>query len=73
MLFRSALVGMVVGAVTVIVWKNFFGETGIYEIIPGFAFAFVSIVVVSLLGKAPNANVTSRFEQAEEIYARDMK
>lgn len=73
MTLDGALVGMVVGAVTVIVWKNFFGETGIYEIIPGFAFAFVSIVVVSLLGKAPNANVTSRFEQAEEIYARDMK
>ncbi len=64
---------MIVGAVTVIVWKNFFGDTGIYEIIPGFVLALISIVVVSLLGKAPNSTVTSRFEQADEIYTREMK
>lgn len=73
MTLNGALAGMVVGAVTVILWKNFFGATGIYEIIPGFVFALISIVVVSLLGKAPNAAVTSRFEQADEIYAREMK
>lgn len=73
MTLNGALTGMIIGAVTVIVWKNFFGDTGIYEIIPGFVFAFISIVVVSLLGKAPNANVTNRFEQADEIYAREMK
>jgi sodium/proline symporter len=73
MTLNGALAGMVVGALTVILWKNFFGYTGIYEIIPGFVFALISIVVVSLLGKAPNAAVTSRFEQADEIYAREMK
>ncbi|MEC8567144.1 MAG: sodium/solute symporter, partial [Pseudomonadota bacterium] len=73
MTLNGALVGMIVGAVTVIVWKNFFGDTGIYEIIPGFVLALISIVVVSLLGKAPNSTVTSRFEQADEIYTREMK
>jgi sodium/proline symporter len=73
MTLNGALVGMVVGALTVILWKNFFGYTGIYEIIPGFVFALISIVVVSLLGKAPNAAVTSRFEQADEIYTREIK
>ena len=73
MTLNGALIGMIVGAVTVIVWKNFFGETGVYEIIPGFIFALISIVVVSLLGKTPSAAVTSRFEQADEIYTREMK
>lgn len=73
MTLNGALAGMVIGAVTVIVWKNVFASTGIYEIIPGFIFALISIVVVSLLGKAPNATVTGRFEQADEIYTREMK
>ena len=73
MTLNGALIGMIVGAVKVSVWKNFFGETGVYEIIPGFIFALISIVVVSLLGKTPSAAVTSRFEQADEIYTREMK
>jgi sodium/proline symporter len=73
MTLNGALIGMIVGAVTVIVWKNFLGETGVYEIIPGFIFALVSIVVVSLLGKTPSAAVTSRFEEADAIYTREMK
>lgn len=73
MTLNGALAGMVIGAVTVIVWKNVFASTGIYEIIPGFIFALISIVVVSLLGKAPNPTVTGRFEQADEIYTREMK
>jgi sodium/proline symporter len=72
MTLNGALVGMVVGAVTVIVWKNFLLKqvsTKLFQV----SHLHLSALVVSLLGKAPNANVTSRFEQAEEIYARDMK
>ena len=49
---NGALAGMLVGALTVIIWKQF-GWLGLYEIIPGFLFATLAIVLFSLLDKAP--------------------
>lgn len=48
---NGALAGMVVGAVTVIVWKH--TGSALYEIVPGFIAGTVAIIVVSLLGRAP--------------------
>ncbi len=51
----GAIAGLVVGAVTVMIWislgwnSSFMGGPGVYEIIPGFLAAFVAIVVVSLV------------------------
>ncbi|MBU3848520.1 MAG: sodium/proline symporter PutP [Candidatus Acinetobacter avistercoris] len=73
MTLNGAIVGMIVGAVTVIVWKNTMADTGIYEIIPGFIFSAISIIVVSLLGKPPSKNVTDNFEKAEQLYAKEMQ
>ena len=64
--------GIIVGAITVIVWKNTMAGTGLYEIIPGFILSFASIVVVSLLEKAPLQEVIQRFEQADELYKKEM-
>jgi len=64
---NGALVGMIIGAVTVIVWKQF-AWFGLYEIIPGFIFASLGIVVVSLMGKAPSTSMLSRFEKADQVY-----
>ncbi|SLM65015.1 Proline/sodium symporter PutP (TC 2.A.21.2.1) @ Propionate/sodium symporter [Dickeya aquatica] len=64
---NGALVGMLVGAATVIIWKQY-GWLKLYEIIPGFLLASLSIVVVSLLGRAPSAVVTARFQQAEHVF-----
>lgn len=64
----GALAGMIVGAVVVILWKNLFASTGIYEIIPGFIASFISIIVFSLLTPAPNQTVVSRFEEADQQY-----
>ena len=72
MTLNGAIIGMIVGAVTVIVWKNYLGHLGLYEIIPGFIFSAISIVVVSLLGKAPEADVVERFEKAEAQYQKKM-
>ncbi|MBA17551.1 MAG: sodium/proline symporter PutP [Sphingomonas sp.] len=55
----GAVSGLVVGAGVVIWWiamgwnSSFLGGEGVYEIIPGFAAAMAAIVIVSLLGKAP--------------------
>ncbi|REC95894.1 sodium/proline symporter PutP [Kushneria indalinina] len=49
----GAIAGMVVGAVTVMIWialgwnAAFLGGDGIYEIIPGFIASFIAIVLVS--------------------------
>ena len=61
---NGALAGMLVGAITVIVWKQY-AWLDLYEIIPGFLFAAIAIVVVSLMGRQPSAVVTERFRLAE--------
>ena len=68
MTLNGALAGMVVGAVMVILWKNLWGDTGVYEIIPGFICSLIAIIIVSLMGKAPSAEVTEKFEEADRIY-----
>lgn len=64
---NGALVGMLIGAITVIVWKQY-GWFNLYEIIPGFIFASVAIVVVSLMGRAPSQAIQTRFADAEAEY-----
>ena len=58
---NGALAGMVVGALTVILWK----QTGsaLYEMVPGFLAASVAIVVASLLDRVPAADVQATHDQ----------
>ncbi|MQW91610.1 sodium/proline symporter PutP [Acinetobacter wanghuae] len=72
MTLNGAIIGMIVGAVTVIAWKNYMGDTGIYEIIPGFILASLSIVVVSLFDHPPQHEMIERFELAQAKYAKEM-
>ena len=49
----SALAGMLVGAVTVVVWKNLEGGWfELYELFPGFIFAGAAVIIVSLAQQA---------------------
>lgn len=64
---NGALAGMVVGAVTVVVWKNWIG-LGLYEIIPGFILATLAIVIFSRIGNAPSSSMVKRFDVAEQEY-----
>lgn len=61
---NGALLGMIVGAATVLIWKQY-GWLGLYEIIPGFVFGSLTIFAVSLLGRAPSPAITERFNKAE--------
>ncbi|EKT58533.1 sodium/proline symporter PutP [Providencia sneebia] len=63
----GALAGMLVGAITVLVWMKF-KWFGLYEIIPGFIFASLAIYIVSLITKAPSAQAQARFAEAEAEY-----
>ncbi|WP_313513288.1 sodium/proline symporter PutP [Pseudomonas sp.] len=64
---NGALAGMLVGAVTVVVWKQYIG-LGLYEIIPGFVFASLAILIFSKLGNGPSADMLERFAAAEKEY-----
>lgn len=68
MTLNGAIVGMIVGAAVVILWKNIFTHTGLYEIVPGFILSLISIIIVSLLDKAPAQDITDRFEKADQLY-----
>lgn len=73
MTLNGALAGMIVGAVSVILWKNTLGDLGIYEIIPGFILSMMSIVIVSLLDKEPDSSTVARFDEADQLYRQHMK
>ncbi|QIY10215.1 sodium/proline symporter PutP [Plesiomonas shigelloides] len=61
---NGALAGMLIGAFTVIIWKQF-AWLNLYEIIPGFILASIGIVVVSVLDKAPSRAIQERFAKAD--------
>jgi sodium/proline symporter len=61
---NGALAGIVVGAVTVIVWKQL--GTGLYEIIPGFVLAALAIVVTSLLDTPPSPQTQAIFDAVHD-------
>ena len=63
----GAMAGMLVGAVTVFAWKEVVpADTDwfkVYEMIPGFAFGSLAIIVVSLLSSKPEQNVLDTFDK----------
>ena len=62
---QGAIAAMFVGFLTVILWNSFLSSTGIYELLPGFIFALIAGVVVSLVTPAPDQEVLADFEKAE--------
>lgn len=62
----GALAGIVVGGLTVVVWKQLSGGWfDLYEIIPGVILAFIAIVVVSKFSQAPSARVLAKFDEVD--------
>jgi sodium/proline symporter len=63
---NGALVGMIVGGVTIVVWKQLTGGIfDVYEIVPGIILATISVVSVSLLTKEPEQQVIEQFNEFE--------
>ncbi|MGN0137959.1 MAG: sodium:proline symporter, partial [Candidatus Methanomethylophilaceae archaeon] len=62
---QGAIVSMIVGFLTVILWNTFLSSTGIYELLPGFIFAFIAGVVVSLVTPAPSKEIEDEFDAAQ--------
>lgn len=59
----GAIAGIVVGGVTVVVWKQLSGGIfDVYEIVPGIILSTIAIWIVSLLSAKPNNTVTAQHE-----------
>lgn len=63
----GALVGMIVGAVTVFIWGNSPLSDMLYEIVPGFLLNLLATVIVSLITYKRNEEVENEFNQTLEI------
>lgn len=59
---NGALAGIIVGGLTVLIWKQF-AWLGLYEIVPGFAFSLLAIYIVSLLDDPPAQEIMDEFEK----------
>ena len=64
---NGALAGIIVGAVTVLVWKQF-GWLGLYEIVPGFILCGLTVWLVSRLGQ-PSPTMRAAHAAVEKEFA----
>ncbi|CUU46132.1 sodium/proline symporter PutP [Clostridium beijerinckii] len=68
----GALSGMIVGGVTVILWIVLGLSSFLYEMIPGFSLSLLSVIIVSLLTKKPDSDISNQFNKMKNILT-DMK
>lgn len=58
---NGALAGVVVGGLTVLIWKQL-ALFGLYEIVPGFILSSAAIYITSMLGAPPSQEIQDEFE-----------
>lgn len=64
---NGAVYGIFTGGVTVLIWKNITGGIfDLYEIVPGFVFSGVAIVLASLIDRKPSREITDEFDRVRE-------
>ncbi|NKB32072.1 MAG: sodium/proline symporter PutP [Pseudomonadales bacterium] len=64
----SAVAGMIIGAVTVVLWSNVSGGIfDLYEIVPGFLFASIAIVVISVLKPEQNDSTLEQYDDVQGL------
>lgn len=64
---NGALAGMLIGAATVIIWKQY-AWFNLYEIIPGFILSSLAIILFSVFDAPPSATMSHRFAESEQKY-----
>ncbi len=68
----GALSGMVVGAITVVIWGNNEYLKGLmYEIVPGFILCLIFAVVVSLMTYRKNTEIEREFDETMELLQKE--
>ncbi|MFC0273194.1 sodium/proline symporter PutP [Metabacillus herbersteinensis] len=70
----GALAGIVVGAVTVLIWVSIAPlKEFMYEMIPGFFLSLLAALVVSLLTKEPSQSVEDTFDEMKDTLRKATK
>ncbi len=64
---RGAIAGVFFGGSNVLLWKEFFAYTGIYEILPGFIVSCLAIILFSITDKEPPAEILRDFDVAQKL------
>ncbi len=64
----SALLGMVTGAVVLVIWKEVGLSNHMYEIVPGFAANCITIWIVNLFVPQTNASVLDQFREVRTLH-----
>ena len=68
---QGALAGILVGGAMVFIWKYLIrplgGAWNIYELLPAFLMSMVAIIVVSLMTKAPEKEITDEFDHVKTL------
>ncbi|WP_028294078.1 sodium/proline symporter PutP [Oceanobacter kriegii] len=63
---QGALAGIIIGGVTVVVWKQLTGGWfDLYEIMPGILFATIAIIGVSLATSEPSDSIKKKFDEVD--------
>ena len=69
--WQGSLAGMLSGGVMVFVWKFLVkpmgGVFGIYELLPAFLVGLAAIIIVSLITKAPEKDITGTFDAVKAM------
>jgi len=68
---NGVLTGIISGGIVVVLWKNLFSYTGLYEIIPAFFLSSMLIYLVSQFGDGPTEEVVKEFETAMKPLANE--
>lgn len=69
---NAAVVGMVVGAATVVIWSNIDGGIfDVYEILPGFLLASIGIVLTSLLQPNVRSETLQKYDSSRALVLAD--
>ncbi|MDD4844812.1 MAG: sodium/proline symporter PutP [Anaerotignum sp.] len=68
---EGALAGMIAGGAMVFIWKYMVrpmgGAWNIYELLPAFLVSFAAIIIVSLMTKAPEKEITDVFDRVKAM------
>ncbi len=67
---KGAILGILLGASCVLIWKLNSASGGIfafYEIIPGFLFGTLGVIIGSLLDKPPSKEIVDQFDSAWDL------
>ena len=72
MTLPAAIIGMITGALTVIMWE-IFNPFGLYSLVPGFIISSLVIFVVSLFTQKKNEKVEQLFTELESKFWTEVK